>query len=121
VLDELVEADLQGEVDDKSKVVGRVSLARGSSVRASTVRGPAVIGEGTVIEGSFIGPYTSVGRSCVIKDSAIEHSVLLDGVRISNVERLEDSIIGRNTVVSREGRNSQALRLMIGDDAEVLF
>jgi glucose-1-phosphate thymidylyltransferase len=121
VLDELVKADLQGEVDDKSKVVGRVSIAKGASVRASTIRGPVVIGEGTVIEGSFIGPYTSVGRSCVIMDSAIEHSVIFEGVRIANVGRLEDSIIGRNTVVSREERNSQALRLMIGDDAEVLF
>jgi glucose-1-phosphate thymidylyltransferase len=121
VLDELVKADLQGEVDDKSKVVGRVSLAKEACVRASTVRGPVVIGEGTEIQGSFIGPYTSVGRSCVIKDSAIEHSVILDGVKITNIARLEDSIVGRNTVVSRVERNSQALRLMIGDDAEVLF
>jgi glucose-1-phosphate thymidylyltransferase len=121
VLDELLEGDLMGEIDDQSKVVGRVSLARGARVKASTIRGPAVIGEDATIEGSFIGPYTSVGRRCVIKDSAIEHSVILDGVRIANIERLEDSIVGRNTVVSREERNRYALRLMIGDDAEVLF
>ena len=121
VLDELVKRDLKGAIDEKSKVVGRVALATGARVMTSTIRGPAVIGEGTVIQGSIIGPYTSVGRDCRITNAAVEHSVILDGVRISNIVRLEDSIIGRNTVVSREDRNSQALRLMIGDDAEVLF
>ncbi|MBC7084652.1 MAG: glucose-1-phosphate thymidylyltransferase, partial [Firmicutes bacterium] len=87
----------------------------------STIRGPAAIGEDAVIKDSFIGPYTSIGRGCVVEGSAIEHSVVLDGVVIRNIERLEDSIIGRNTVVSRKRMNSQALRLMIGDDAEVLF
>jgi len=121
VLDELIKRDLRGEIDSSSSVVGRVSLAGGAAVISSTIRGPAVIGEGSRIEGSFIGPYTSIGKGCVIRGSAIEHSVLLDGVRITEVERLEDSIVGRNTAVSKERRNSQALRLMIGDDAEVLF
>lgn len=121
VLDELVDEDIQGEIDGRSRVVGRVSLARGARVIESTVRGPAVIGEGAVIRGSFIGPYTSIGRGCVVESSAIEHSVVLDGVVIRNIDRLEDSVIGRNTVVSRERMNSQALRLMIGDDAEVRF
>jgi len=121
VLDELITRDLHGEIDDESSVVGRVSLAKGACILSSTIRGPAVIGEGSRIEGSFIGPYTSIGKGCVIRSSAIEHSVLLDGVNVAGVERLEDSIIGRNTTVSREKRNSQALRLMIGDDAEVLF
>lgn len=121
VLDELVEGKLQGEIDEMSRVVGRVSLARGAQVKGSTIRGPAVIGERTVIDNSFIGPYTSIGRECVIKDAAIEHSVILDGSRITDIERLEDSVIGRNASVSREKRNRHALRLMIGDDAEVSF
>lgn len=104
-----------------SRVVGRVSLARRAQVKGSTIRGPAVIGEGTVIDNSFIGPYTNIGRKCVIKDAAIEHSVILDGSRITDIERLEDSVIGRNASVSRGKRNSHALRLMIGDDAEVSF
>lgn len=119
VLDELVAEDLQGEIDDTSRVAGRVSLARGAQVKASTIRGPAVIGEGTVIENSFIGPYSSIGKGCVIKEAAIEHSVVLDGTRIMEIERIEDSVIGRNAKVSREKRTSHALRLMIGDDAEV--
>jgi glucose-1-phosphate thymidylyltransferase len=119
VLDELVDEDLQGEIDETSRVAGRVSLARGAQVRGSTIRGPAVIGEGTVIENSFIGPYSSIGSGCLIKEAAIEHSVILDGTKIMEIERIEDSVIGRNARVSRKSRSSHALRLMIGDDAEV--
>ena len=119
VLDELVKASVKGEVDQESKIVGRVQLSKGAKVRKSTIRGPVVIGEDTVIENSFIGPYTSIGRNCFILNSAIEHSVILDGARIMGVERLEDSVIGRNTTVGKTQENSRALRLMIGDDAEV--
>jgi glucose-1-phosphate thymidylyltransferase len=119
VLDELIKEDLQGEVDEDSKVVGRVSLAKGAKVKESTIRGPVVIGEGTVIENSFIGPYTSIGKSCLIENAALEHSVILENAKISGIERLEDSVVGQNAVVSKGFSNSKALRLMIGDDAEV--
>jgi len=119
VLDELVARELRGEIDEESKVAGRVSLAKGARVERSTIRGPAVIGTGTVIKKSFIGPYTSIGNNCVIENAALEHSVILDGAKIADIERLEDSVVGRNAVVSRGFSNSKALRLMIGDDAEV--
>lgn len=119
VLDELVSRELKGEVDEDSKVVGRVFLARRAQIKGSTIRGPADIGEGTVIRGSFIGPYTSIGNNSIIENSSLEHSVILDGARITNIERLEDSVVGRKAVVSGVDQNSRALRLMIGDDAEV--
>lgn len=121
VLDKLIAEDLQGEIDGESKVVGRVSLAKGARVRRSTIRGPAVIGEGTIIENFFIGPYSSIGRRCVIKNAVLEHSVVLDEAKVTDIERLEDSVIGRNAFVDRSRQNSRALRLMVGDDAEVLL
>lgn len=119
VLDEWIRRELEGEVDERSKIVGRVSLAKGARVEGSTIRGPAVIGEGTVVKDSFIGPYTSIGKNCVIERVALEHSVILDHARIVGIERLEDSVIGRNAVVASGKENARALRLMIGDDAEV--
>ncbi|MEM1867996.1 MAG: glucose-1-phosphate thymidylyltransferase [Thermosphaera sp.] len=119
VLDEWIRRKLEGEVDTQSKIVGRVSLARGARVERSTIRGPVVIGEGTVIKDSFIGPYTSVGKNCVIEGSVLEHSVVLDGAKLTGIERLEDSVIGRNAVVASWRENARVLRLMIGDDAEV--
>jgi len=119
VLDELIGEDLGGEVDGTSKIAGRVSLAKGARVEKSTIRGPVIIGEKTVIKGSFIGPYTSIGNDCIIENGVLEHSVILNGARITDIERLEDSVVGRNAVVSKGNQNSKALRLMIGDDAEV--
>ena len=119
VLDDLVLRDLRGFVDKASKVLGRVSLSENACIEESTVRGPVVIGEGTHIKNSFIGPYTSIGKNCRIEKTSLEHSVLLDGARIEGVERLEDSVVGRNAAIIQDQRNHRALRLMIGDDAEV--
>jgi len=119
VLDELVVRNLEGEVDEVSKVTGRVALARGARVESSTIRGPVVVGCNTIVRHSFIGPYTSIGNNCVIENAVLEHSVILDGARIANVERMEDSVVGRNATVAGSRENSRALRLMIGDDAEV--
>lgn len=121
VLDEWTGQSIDGEVDAESVVTGRVIVESGARIRRSRVRGPSSIGAGAMIEDTFIGPYTSVGQNCVVVNSALEHCVLLDSVRIEGVGRIEDSVIGRNAVVRRLSRDHQSLRLMIGDDAEVLL
>src|SRR5438093_1618992 len=119
VLDEWIQRDVQGTVDGTSKVIGRVRLEGDARVTHSEVRGPAVIGARTVVDRAFIGPYTSIGQQCVVRATALEHCVLLDGARVEGTGRLEDSVVGRNAIVSRSTTNHQALRLLIGDDAEV--
>lgn len=121
VLDEWIGRSLEGTADDKSRVVGRVVLENGGRIINSDVRGPAVVGRGTVIEKSFIGPYTSIGEDCVVINSAIEHCVILDGVKLEGVERMEDSVLGRNAQVRCISGNHRTLRLLIGDDTEVLL
>jgi glucose-1-phosphate thymidylyltransferase len=121
VLDEWLRRDVRGSVDEDSRLTGRVTLREGAVVRRSHIRGPAVVDRGTVVEDAFIGPYTSVGRDCRIVRSSLEHCVVLDGVRLEGIARLEDSVVGRNAVVRREGGNHAALRLLIGDDAEVVL
>ncbi len=121
VLDELVGRRIEGSVDDKSRVLGRVVLEKGAKIFNSEVRGPAVVARGTVIENSFVGPYTSIGEHCAISSSVIEHSVVLDGVKLDGVERILDSVLGRNAKVQCFPENHRTLRLIIGDDAEVLL
>lgn len=121
VLDEWTVRQIDGEVDAESVVTGRVIVETGAQIRRSRVRGPSSIGAGALIEDTFIGPYTSVGQGCTVSNSALEHCVLLDAVRVEGVGRMEDSVIGRNAVVRRLSRDHQSLRLMIGDDAEVLL
>ncbi len=121
VLDEWIQRDVRGSLDDTSRLLGRVVLEEGATVRRSQIRGPAVVGAGTMIVEAFIGPYTSIGLNCSVIGSRLEHCVLLDGVRVERVQRLEDSIIGRGAVVRRLHDDHQVVRLMIGDDAEVLL
>jgi len=121
VLDDWIRRDIRGTVDEESRIVGRVVLEEGTRVERSEIRGPTVIGAGTIVQDAFVGPYTSIGQRCTISHAALEHCVTLDGVRVEAVERLEDSVLGRNAVVRRHGGDQRALRLLIGDDAEVLL
>ncbi|MBW1916418.1 MAG: glucose-1-phosphate thymidylyltransferase [Deltaproteobacteria bacterium] len=118
VLDEWVSRDLQGEVDDLSQISGRVSIAPGARIINSTLRGPIVIGTNCLIKDSFIGPFTSIGNNSRVESSVIEHSVILDEVQIQQIDRLEDSLVGKNARLARHERH-RCLRVMIGDDSVV--
>lgn len=118
VLDEWYKRDIRGEVEN-SEVTGRVTIEEGARVVNSTLRGPIVIGKGAVIEGSFIGPFTSIGAKTRVFKSIVEHCVILSGSEVDHVDRLEDSLIGRNAKVRRCHEKHEALRLMIGDDSVV--
>ena len=117
VLDEWLKDNIDGEVDDRSNILGRVSIGKGTIIRESKIRGPVVIGENTVVENAFIGPYTSVGSNSRIVRSSVEHSVIMDGSELMDIERLEESLIGRNVRIYRNNKMHKALRVMIGDDS----
>ena len=118
VLDEWGRKSVKGTVDKNSKILGRVLLSKHSTVRSSTIRGPAVIGENTVIENSFVGPHTSIGDNVRLVNSAIEHSVIMNGAEIRDIERIEDSLIGKRVNILKNSRH-KALILMLGDDSVI--
>ena len=117
VLDEYTTQEIKGTVQE-SKIEGRVTIQDNAKVVNSTIRGPCVIGECCIIENSFIGPYTSIGNGAKIIDSAIEYSVILENAQITGVDRLEESLIGKNAKVTRNNRNG-CLKLHLGDYSEV--
>ncbi len=110
---------VDGRVDAESSIDGRVVVEAGAEVIKSTLRGPVAIGSNTRVVDSFIGPFSAIGSGCEIVNSEIEHSVVMDDSRVLDIARLEDSLIGRETVVSRTQRRPRALRLMIGDHCQV--
>jgi glucose-1-phosphate thymidylyltransferase len=117
VLDEYTQQDIKGIVQE-SKIEGRVSIQENTKVINSTVRGPCIIGENCVIENSFIGPYTSIGSGTQIVNSTIQYSIVLENAQIIGVNRLEESLIGKNAKVTRNHR-SGCLKLHVGDYSEV--
>ena len=116
---EAIEARTDGKVDEGSEVDGRVVIEAGATLVNSTVRGPAIVGAGARVVDSYIGPFTSVGTDVVITRSEVENSVLLERVRLEGVPRLVDSLIGRDTEVTKTGRPPQATRLLLGDHCSV--
>lgn len=121
VLDEYASVEALGNVDEKSQVVGRVQIGAGTEIIESIIRGPAVIGENCRIVKSFIGPFTAVGNGTTLEDVNVEHSVILDKCQLSQVPRLEDSLLGTGARVSKKNTGHKALHLFLGDDAEVIL
>jgi len=117
VLDERIQRNIKGNIVN-SKVEGRVHVEEGCIIQNSTVRGPAIIGANTTIRDSQIGPYTSIGSSCSIVGSSVEYSIIMDNVSIEGIERLEESLVGRNAKI-RASRRDRAMKLHVGDYSEV--
>ena len=117
ILDECIQQDIKGKLTN-SKVDGRVKVEAGANVVNSKIRGPCIIGKGVLIENSFIGPYTSVGDDSKIFNSTLECCVILENVTIKDVQRLEESLIGKNAKVTKNSR-SGTIRLHVGDYSDV--
>jgi glucose-1-phosphate thymidylyltransferase len=116
---ETIETRVDGEVDDASNLDGRVIVDAGARIVNSTIRGPVAIGADTEIVDSFIGPFSAIGARCEVRHSEVEHSVVMDGSRVIDIPRLEDSLIGSDAVVSRSKRKPRAVRLMVGDHCRI--
>lgn len=120
ILDTCINADMKGEVDENSQVIGRVRIGERSRIINSTIRGPVVIGDDCLIENSFIGPYSSIANNVELLNVDLEHSVLLQGAKIADVhQRIVDSLVGQRAKIVEAPRKPKALRFMVGDDSQV--
>jgi glucose-1-phosphate thymidylyltransferase len=105
---------------EESEVLGRVVVEAGARIIRSTVRGPAIIGKGALIENAYIGPFTSIGDGVMVRGSEVEHSILLEGARVSDIGgRIESSLVGRNVSIYRTTAKPRSFNFMLGDRSEV--
>jgi glucose-1-phosphate thymidylyltransferase len=120
VLEDLERA-VEGDLVD-SKVEGRVAIAAGARIERSVIRGPVIIGTGTRIVDAYVGPYTSVGDAVTIERSEVEHSILLTGSSVCDLQsRLEASLLGRNVKLERGETMPRTLRMIVGDNSEIFL
>ena len=118
ILDNLLER-VEGELVD-SQVDGRVVIEPGARLERTTVRGPAIIGADARLSDCYIGPYTAIGERCSISGAEVEHSILLAGCTVSDLDgRMESSLLGRNVTIRRGERQPRAYRFMVGDNSDI--
>ena len=114
-----IQTHLEGDLID-SHVEGRVIIEAGARLERSSVRGPAIIGAGARLTDCYVGPYTAIGEACEISGAEIEHSILLAGSAVHDIDgRMESSLLGRNVKIGRSPRQPRAYRFMVGDNSEI--
>jgi glucose-1-phosphate thymidylyltransferase len=114
-----IDTRLDGKLID-SQVDGRVIIEAGARLERTTIRGPAIIGAGARLSDCYVGPYTAVGDDCVISHAEVEHSILLAGCVVRDLDgRMESSLLGRNVKIGRGDGQPRAYRFMVGDNSEI--
>jgi glucose-1-phosphate thymidylyltransferase len=117
---ETLDRRIDGKVDEASRVEGKVVIEPGAVIEHSVIRGPAIIGANAHIVHSYVGPYTAIMKDVEIRESEIEHSIVLEGSRIHDLgTRVADSLIGKNVRINRMPLKPSAYRFMLGDNSEV--
>ena len=123
VLDQVLDAsgpEIRGEVDAASDVAGKVVVEEGARVIGSQIRGPAIIGGEGVVENSYIGPFTSIGRRCLIRNSELEYSILFEDTQILDADaRIERSLLGREVLIRRGTSRPKTQKFILGDQSTV--
>src|SRR5215212_1701578 len=115
-----IERRVDGQVDSHSRIEGKVIVEAGAVITHSVVRGPVIIGARARIVNAYVGPFTSIMNDTEVRDSEVEHSIVLEGSSISNLPaRIEDSMIGKNVRIYRLPVKPSAYRFMLGDNSEV--
>ena len=51
--------------------------------------------------------------------SSVEHSVIMNDSELREIERIEESLVGRRVLITKNNTSHKALRLLLGDDSVV--
>lgn len=109
-----------GQADAQSDIAGKVILEPGATVIGSQIRGPAIIGARTLIENSYIGPFTAIGPDCLIRNSEVEYSIVLEKCRIIDADiRIERSLLGREAEIVRCKTKPVTQKFIVGDQSRI--
>ncbi|MGB0871960.1 MAG: glucose-1-phosphate thymidylyltransferase [Solirubrobacterales bacterium] len=118
VLDQ-IDAKNDGELIE-STLEGRVLIEAGARLERTVVRGPAVIAAGAQLVDAYIGPYSSIGENVVVERAEIEYSIVLADSQIRDLgARMEASLIGKHSKITRTDGMPKTFRLLVGDNCEI--
>lgn len=101
---------------------GRVKMGNNVTIKGqSRILGPCYIGDDTIITDTYIGPFTSIGSGCNIKNVEIEDSIVMDGssIELNNGTRISRSLIGSNVSMKPSTSKTLTIRLVVGRDSKI--
>ena len=120
ILDTRLVGNADKDLGNNSFAENRVSVGVDCEIVDSQIRGPVIIGDKVTIKGSYIGPYTSIADNSIIEDSHVENSVIMDGVKISQIEQpIDCSLIGSETTVCESTGPTSTVRLFVGNKCRI--
>jgi glucose-1-phosphate thymidylyltransferase len=79
----------------------------------SVIVAPSFVADDAIIENSVVGPFASIGRGVIVRESIVRDSIIEERAQI-NGALLDRSIVGRRASISGLARG-----LNVGDDAVV--
>ena len=107
---------------DINKISGRANIHPSVAIKGNTrILGPCYIGKDAIIEDSYIGPYTSIGSNCQLKNIETEDSVIMDNCDIIGKGdfRISRSLIGANVKIRPSGSRTGDICLILGRDSRL--
>jgi len=121
LLDHHLEEKIDSKLDDSVKIHGRVRLGKNCHITNTVIRGPVSIGDHVTIKDSHIGAFTSIYDHCHIDNARLTASILMRGVKITDVAKtIDDSIIGPDAEITQdETGNHRSLELIVSELSKI--
>ena len=101
---------------------GKMNIGDNVQIKGNTrILGPCYIGQNTIIDNAYIGPFTSIGSNCLLRNVEVGNSVIMDqsNLDVSEIVRIADSILGPNTKITSSTSKPKAFKLVLGRDSKI--
>lgn len=116
-----IESENRGVVESGT-ITGRIKIGKNTIISDnSVIEGPVIIGDDCIISRSTIGPFTSIGNASHIYSSGISNSIVMEGGQIDHVDRITDSLIGKNVVLKKQEPSKGGSSFVLGDNSQVIL
>ena len=97
-----------------------MAIGRRCRIKDSEIRGPVAIADEVEVINSYIGPYTSVGEKCLVENSHIENSVIMDNVVIQKIKQpINESLVGAGAEIVDKDGPTDWLKLFVGEKSKI--